>query len=197
MIPSVLYSHKSHNKIIILLFSFSNQHLSAFPLLHTSMIKCSKEAEAFIPLEKWLFNLHLPPWEWSAGSKPLGLWQKFISGLDLVPDNLKALLLRCRSCANTMRLHRWSEIYIYIKKTLTNHSITTPSHFLCCLLFPNSYIRYFTFSVDSGSSRLCQRWISASVSPLSLRFASSFSPSCRAWNWERLLTPAACSPKGR
>lgn len=69
------------------------------------MVKCCKEAEAFISLEKRLLDLHLPPWEWPAGSEPLGPRQKFVSGLDLVPDCLEALLLCCRGCANTMRLH--------------------------------------------------------------------------------------------
>lgn len=55
----------------------------------------------------------------------------------------------------------------------------------------------FTCSATSGLSLLCHNWISASVRPSSRSLANSCSPSCRAWNWDRVLTPAACCPNGR
>lgn len=115
------------------------KHSTAFHLLHTSMIKCCKEAEAFISLEKRLFNLHLPPWERPAGSEPLRHRQKFVSGLYLVPDCLKALLLRCWGCANTMRLHGLGWVVRDLKNKAVTHGLpTTPFHYLCRLHFTNS-----------------------------------------------------------
>lgn len=91
-------------------------------------------------------------------------------------------------------------------KSLWHSCIMDSQHVLWCGNTPNHKtnpasavwsrlsVLCFTFS---AASLLCHSWISVSFRPSSRRLASSFSPSCRAWNWERLFTPEACSPNGR
>lgn len=159
-------------------FFFCDILVGWFLLIDTSMVESCEEPQAVVPLEQCLFDLHLPAWERPAGGEALRPGQELGSGFDLVPDHLQTLLLCVRSCTNAAAL--WDRARF------------SPRKFNYYYYFPSC-----TLSAAYDASLLCHSWISASVRPSSRRPTSSFSPSCRAWNWERLLTPAACAPNGR
>lgn len=69
-------------------------------------------------------------------------------------------------------------------------------------LVPNEEISGFSLQEKTGpltfspETWLFQIKISVSLSPSSLREAVSWSFSCRVWNWDKVIVPAASFPKG-
>lgn len=68
------------------------------------MVERCEEAQAVVPLEQRLFDLHLAAGHGAAGGKTLGEGQELCSGFHLVSDHLKTLLPRVWSCTHTVGL---------------------------------------------------------------------------------------------